>query len=206
MSRESVSSRNSRRPWRPLNVTYILCHPQASTLRRESMILYMGHSKWRPLTRFMLPEFSLVLRIHQTSLLKRSVVAMGVKGPRKRQWSHTNVKYSPNRSSHKYEYLPLDSSKNEIRLLKLLYASSSDEPIQCVIFHTSLDDAPPYQALSYSMCNSYIKNTFFYRSREAGTCFGSLQASKRHNNELSSQTPCSLTPPCKLTFYYTNLY
>jgi len=74
---------------------------------------------------------------------------MGIKAS-DRQWSHTNPQFPPDRSSQRYRYLPLDSSKNEIRLLRVLYATYSDEPIKCILFHTTLDDAPPYEALSYA--------------------------------------------------------
>ena len=84
-----------------------------------------------------------------TSGSNRNSWTMGIKAPN-RQWSHTNPEFPPDRASQRYRYLPLDSSKNEIRLLKVLYATYSDEPIKCVLFHTSLDEAPPYQALSYS--------------------------------------------------------
>ncbi|KAH8593983.1 heterokaryon incompatibility protein-domain-containing protein [Bisporella sp. PMI_857] len=59
--------------------------------------------------------------------------------------SYPNVMALP-----KYRYVPLDASKNDIRLLRVLFATSHDDPIRCVLFHTTLDEAPPYQALSYS--------------------------------------------------------
>ncbi|KAL3420136.1 hypothetical protein PVAG01_08635 [Phlyctema vagabunda] len=49
-----------------------------------------------------------------------------------------------------YEYQSLDTSRDEIRLLRLLPAASSGDKIHGKIFHTSLKDAPPYQALSYT--------------------------------------------------------
>lgn len=49
-----------------------------------------------------------------------------------------------------FQYHPLDPSKNEIRLLRISPALNSDGPIRCHLFHTSLDTAPPYQALSYA--------------------------------------------------------
>lgn len=48
----------------------------------------------------------------------------------------------------KYEYTPLDPSPNSIRLLRLQRARDSSWPIRCTLFHTTLEDAPPYVALS----------------------------------------------------------
>jgi hypothetical protein len=50
----------------------------------------------------------------------------------------------------KYEYTPLDPSHKSIRLLRLQRAPDSSWPIRCKLFHTTLEDAPPYVALSYA--------------------------------------------------------
>jgi hypothetical protein len=48
-----------------------------------------------------------------------------------------------------YRRLDLSPNSQQIRLLKLLPAKSLDDDIRCTIFHTSLDDSPSYEALSY---------------------------------------------------------
>jgi Heterokaryon incompatibility protein (HET) len=50
----------------------------------------------------------------------------------------------------KYKYTPLDASRNSIRLLRLRVAPDSSWPIRCSLFHTTLEEAPPYVALSYT--------------------------------------------------------
>ena len=50
----------------------------------------------------------------------------------------------------KFRYRPLNSEQNEIRLLRIIPASDPGSTIHCHIFHTSLDNAPPYEALSYA--------------------------------------------------------
>jgi len=50
----------------------------------------------------------------------------------------------------KYNYTPLDTSRDSIRLLRLLPTKDSTAPIQCEIFRAALDTAPPYVALSYA--------------------------------------------------------
>jgi hypothetical protein len=50
----------------------------------------------------------------------------------------------------KFQYRPLDSAQNEIRLLRISPALHADSTIHCQIFHTSLDNAPLYEALSYA--------------------------------------------------------
>jgi hypothetical protein len=50
----------------------------------------------------------------------------------------------------KYNYTPLDASKDSIRLLRLIPTKDSTSPIQCEIFRTTLATAPPYVALSYA--------------------------------------------------------
>ncbi|KAF2839932.1 hypothetical protein M501DRAFT_1031091 [Patellaria atrata CBS 101060] len=61
-------------------------------------------------------------------------------------------------------YRPLDISKKEIRLLRLLPAVSTEEHLVCALIRTSLDDAPPFQALSYCWGN-------FYGTRKATVMF-----------------------------------
>ena len=57
-------------------------------------------------------------------------------------------------SSTTYHYRCLDSSKQEIRLLRLL-AYTEDHPIECVLDVASLNDEPPkYVALSYEWGSS----------------------------------------------------
>jgi hypothetical protein len=49
----------------------------------------------------------------------------------------------------KYDYIPLDKNKREIRLLELHAAQDDPPQIRCSIFTTSLDNAPEYTSLSY---------------------------------------------------------
>jgi hypothetical protein len=48
-----------------------------------------------------------------------------------------------------FSYMPIDSSKHEIRLITIQPASH-DPTIRCTIKHVSLDDRPAYTALSYA--------------------------------------------------------
>lgn len=51
--------------------------------------------------------------------------------------------------SQPYEYTPLKDS--EVRLLDLLPSTGDDQcPIPCRLYHVSIDNMPPYEALSYS--------------------------------------------------------
>jgi hypothetical protein len=51
--------------------------------------------------------------------------------------------------SQPYEYTPLKDG--EVRLLDLLLAPGDDQsPISCRLYHVSIDNMPPYEALSYS--------------------------------------------------------
>jgi hypothetical protein len=49
---------------------------------------------------------------------------------------------------HPYQYLPLEDART-IRLIALSPAKITSQPLECIIFHNSLDDPPPYAALSY---------------------------------------------------------
>ncbi len=51
----------------------------------------------------------------------------------------------------KFVYHPLDSSKKEIRLLELRMSDDNADDIQCEIIITTLDKAPSYEALSYTV-------------------------------------------------------
>ena len=48
-----------------------------------------------------------------------------------------------------FHYQRLNHKAREFRLLKLLPYSSFEDDVCCEIFHSSLDDHPPYEALSY---------------------------------------------------------
>lgn len=64
-----------------------------------------------------------------------------------------------------FVYRPLNLSPNsrQIRLLKLLPAKSLDDDIRCTIFHTSLDDSPSYEALSYVWGSEDNPSSIFVR-------------------------------------------
>jgi Heterokaryon incompatibility protein (HET) len=61
--------------------------------------------------------------------------------------------------SHQDVYGPLDPTKQEIRLLKLLPASSGDDEIQCCLRWYTFNQAPPYVALSYMWVNPTMTST-----------------------------------------------
>jgi len=48
-----------------------------------------------------------------------------------------------------YQYLPLDASRREVRLVHLYPFVKFSDPIQCKIVAVSLDDSPEYDAMSY---------------------------------------------------------
>jgi len=62
--------------------------------------------------------------------------------------SRHEASYIPAREAQTYQYKPLDPEKNEIRLLRMRYAPGNS--ILCEIFHTTVENAPPYHALSYA--------------------------------------------------------
>lgn len=61
-------------------------------------------------------------------------------------------------------YQRLDSSRDEIRLIRLTPASLT-EPIQCSLFITPRDSAPAYKALSYAWGDRPAPNPIFIDSR-----------------------------------------
>jgi hypothetical protein len=48
-----------------------------------------------------------------------------------------------------FHHQPLNHEAREFRLLKLLPYSSFEDDVYCEVFHSSLDNHPPYEALSY---------------------------------------------------------
>ncbi|KAE8443174.1 hypothetical protein EG329_002272 [Mollisiaceae sp. DMI_Dod_QoI] len=50
----------------------------------------------------------------------------------------------------KFQYTPLDGNRSSIRLLRLLPGPDASWPVRCSLFHTTLETAPPYKALSYT--------------------------------------------------------
>ena len=77
----------------------------------------------------------------------------------------------------KFDYQPLDASRPEIRLLDLRM-SEEDDNIQCELLTTSLDQAPTYEALSYTWGSpdDKLPITLCSRSFEvAHNLYGALQ-------------------------------
>jgi hypothetical protein len=74
--------------------------------------------------------------------------------PRKRKESSKDSHQNPtafiSRDSQGSQYEPLDPALDEIRLLRLKPASKPTDRIVCELFHTRLESAPPYRALSYA--------------------------------------------------------
>ncbi|KUJ08181.1 HET-domain-containing protein [Mollisia scopiformis] len=67
-----------------------------------------------------------------------------------RQYSLKKKTFGKQRmQSRKYHYAPLDGNRTSIRLLRLLPTADDSEPLRCSLFHTTLETAPPYIALSY---------------------------------------------------------
>jgi hypothetical protein len=77
--------------------------------------------------------------------------------------------YAPYRDAQRYQYRPLNAARNEIRLIRLLYAPTVGplsskhmiwirfaltiflkDTLRCEIFHTTVENAPEYHALSYA--------------------------------------------------------
>jgi hypothetical protein len=50
-----------------------------------------------------------------------------------------------------HHYKPLDMSKKEIRLLRILPAESPKDELVCYLVRADLDNCPPYHALSYTL-------------------------------------------------------
>jgi hypothetical protein len=63
--------------------------------------------------------------------------------------SHQNQNFYV-RTKPKFQYRSLNPERNEIRLLRIKPVPHLTKVVECEIFHTPLETAPPYQALSYS--------------------------------------------------------
>lgn len=75
-----------------------------------------------------------------------------------------------------YSHKPLDTSRQEIRLLRLLPADS--ELICCEIIHVSLNDPPEYDALSYVWGNPARTETIMVDGQMLGVTVNLLEALK----------------------------
>ncbi|TAQ91160.1 hypothetical protein B7494_g520 [Chlorociboria aeruginascens] len=51
---------------------------------------------------------------------------------------------------NQFQYTPLDTERNEIRLLRISPELNNSKFFGCELLHVPLDNAPPYQALSYA--------------------------------------------------------
>jgi len=76
-------------------------------------------------------------------------------------------------------YRPLDRESREFRLLCLAPSKDYTAPIQCKIFHSSLDETPKYEALSYVWGDpSVTEDILVYDTRRAVT--KNLELALRH--------------------------
>lgn len=88
--------------------------------------------------------------------MRRSIKDRSPQPPRARKRheskkdSHQNPASYVQRDPQGSQYKPLDPAQDEIRLLRIKPSSKPTDLIQCELFHTCLDTAPPYTALSYS--------------------------------------------------------
>jgi hypothetical protein len=65
-----------------------------------------------------------------------------------------------------YQTLPLDPSRNQIRLLGLTTSSVESDPILCYIGVYDIDKAPPYKALSYTWGPPELMHHIFVNYRK----------------------------------------
>jgi hypothetical protein len=87
----------------------------------------------------------------------------------------------------RFEYVPLDPLKNEIRLLQILPTSkraiAKSDCVNCRLFNISLDEQPEYEALSYTwgaqndMCSILLNGYNFEISRNLEAALIKLRAS-----------------------------
>jgi hypothetical protein len=61
---------------------------------------------------------------------------------------------APVAKTNDFPYQPLDSSRNEIRLLRISNPVEVDGQVNCALEHVSLDSDPAYEALSYTWADS----------------------------------------------------
>jgi hypothetical protein len=73
---------------------------------------------------------------------------------------------------------PLDTTKNEIRLLRVL-PGEFFSPILCELFHTSLDNKPPYRTLSYVWGDASVQKPIRVNGIEALVTVNLEQALRR---------------------------
>ena len=85
----------------------------------------------------------------------------------------------------KYDPLDIKSESRQIRLLKLLPAKIFTDDIRCTIFHTSLEDDPVYEALSY-VWGTEENPSLIHLSRFQGSMTGVLFGAN-HSEDLNTE-------------------
>jgi hypothetical protein len=83
-----------------------------------------------------------------------------------------------------YEYIPMDPSKQQIRVLTLYPAEDRQSIIRCSLTTTSLQDFPEYSALSYVWGSSETTHTIEINGR----CFQILQNLRSALEDIRSQS------------------
>lgn len=78
-----------------------------------------------------------------------------------------------------YQYLPLDVSRNEIRLVILKPSRPFNTKPICSIVHLSLDSETPFEALSYTWGDASSRRVIFINRRKLKVT-GNLETALRH--------------------------
>ena len=108
---------------------------------------YLVVYTWRP--SFMLTKYRPRPSFHQILIQIRNfniIQYPTMPKPTSRQNSYKNDRIT----QQPYQYEPLSSSQSSIRLLRLHPSPDRSWPIRCTLFHSTLEEAPPYVALSYA--------------------------------------------------------
>ncbi|KAH6678549.1 heterokaryon incompatibility protein-domain-containing protein [Halenospora varia] len=89
-----------------------------------------------------------------------------------------------------FEYKPLALSKNEIRLISIAPAGWASDELEGRLFHVSLEEAPPYEALSYVWGNHQLQKAQASQLTPSASSFPFLRRIKH----ALSRWPLAPTP------------
>ncbi|KAH7350697.1 heterokaryon incompatibility protein-domain-containing protein [Rhexocercosporidium sp. MPI-PUGE-AT-0058] len=99
-----------------------------------------------------------------------------------------------------FTYLPLNftSSSRKTRFLKLLPATNLKDEIRCTIYHSSLDDFPVYEALSYAWGGEVADDPqpifLSYEQDDSGSMVLETSGERKEQANLGSEGRFQITP------------
>ncbi|KAK0619478.1 heterokaryon incompatibility protein-domain-containing protein [Immersiella caudata] len=97
----------------------------------------------------------------------------------RRRWEGESNRQASHIAANPPAYSPLDLHGRQIRILRLLPATSLNDPIHCALYTAYLHDRPNYEALSYAWGDPAVRQEIFVNGRATKVTVNLVAALRR---------------------------